>query len=109
VSEGGLEPPYRWYITGSVIYHQPKLTQDEAPGPGNPAESTGEAAGLHSRSEPLTCGNGDRTGSGAGAPPGTGLQHLPVILPVRQARPCLRSGSRKHQRGGAAGTRTIPK
>ena len=27
VSEGGLEPPRRWYITESVIYHQSKLTQ----------------------------------------------------------------------------------
>src|SRR5580698_9827137 len=27
VSEGGLEPPYRWYITESVIHHKSKLTR----------------------------------------------------------------------------------
>jgi hypothetical protein len=33
VSEGGLDHPFEWYITETVIYHQPKLTQQEPPGP----------------------------------------------------------------------------
>ena len=31
VSEGGLEPPRRWYIPESGIYHQSKLTQQGRP------------------------------------------------------------------------------
>jgi hypothetical protein len=27
VSEGGLEHPFEWYITETVIYHQSKLTR----------------------------------------------------------------------------------
>src|SRR5208282_5250809 len=31
VSEGGLEPPRRWYIPESGIYHQSKLTHQGRP------------------------------------------------------------------------------
>jgi hypothetical protein len=47
VSEGGLEHPLEWYITETVIYHQPKVTRQGPPGP-------------HDQSEHLTCGNDDR-------------------------------------------------
>jgi hypothetical protein len=33
VSEGGLEPPRRWYIPESGIYHQSKLTRKGPTGP----------------------------------------------------------------------------
>jgi hypothetical protein len=33
VSEGGLGPVPEWYITETVIYHQPKLTRQGPPGP----------------------------------------------------------------------------
>jgi len=30
---GGLEHPLEWYITETVIHHQPKLTRQGPPGP----------------------------------------------------------------------------
>ena len=32
VSEGGLDLPRTWYITETVIYHQPKVTRQGPPG-----------------------------------------------------------------------------
>jgi hypothetical protein len=45
VSEGGLEPPRRWYIPELGIHHHPKLTQPRAVPPGIPQASSGGTAG----------------------------------------------------------------
>lgn len=56
-AEGGLEPPRRWYITGTVIYHQSKLTRRK---PARPAfgGQGGGGAGQSPRPGRLGCGNG---------------------------------------------------
>jgi hypothetical protein len=47
VSEGGLEPPFGWYTTESVVYHQSKLTQQGPVRIGIPQTGSGAAAGPH--------------------------------------------------------------
>jgi len=59
VSEGGLEHPFEWYITETVIYHRSKLTRQGPSGAGIPRASSGGAAGPHDQSECLTWGNDD--------------------------------------------------
>ena len=63
VSEGGLEHPFEWYITETVIHHQPKLTQPRACRAGmSSARGGGSASQL--RSERLTCENDEGGGPG---------------------------------------------
>jgi hypothetical protein len=47
VSEGGLEPPFEWYITETVIHHHYKLTQQGPVRIGIPQTGSGAAAGPH--------------------------------------------------------------
>jgi hypothetical protein len=46
-AEGGLEPPYGWYTTESVVYHPSKLTQQGPVRIGIPQTGGGAAAGPH--------------------------------------------------------------
>ena len=59
VSEG-LEHPFEWYITETVIYHQPKVTRQGPPGPASRRRIAAAPPGPHDQSEHLTCGNDDR-------------------------------------------------
>ena len=60
VSEGGLEHPFGWYITETVIHHQPKLTRQGPPGSAFRRRIAAAPPGQHDQSERLTCGNDDR-------------------------------------------------
>ena len=60
VSERGLEHPFGWYITETVIYHQPKLTRQGPPGSAFRRRIAAAPPGRHDQSERLTCGNDDR-------------------------------------------------
>jgi hypothetical protein len=57
VSEGGLEHPFEWYITETVIYHQSKLTRRKSAGPAFGGQGGG-GAGQSQRPGRLGCGNG---------------------------------------------------
>jgi hypothetical protein len=57
VSEGGLEHPFEWYITETVIYHQPKLTRRKPAGPAFGGQGGG-GAGQSQRPGRVDCGNG---------------------------------------------------
>ena len=56
----GLERPLEWYITETVIYHQPKLTRQGPPGSASRRRIAAAPPGPHDQSEHLTCGNDDR-------------------------------------------------
>ena len=43
-AEGGLEHPLKWYITETVIYHQPKPTRQGPPGVRIPQANSSGAA-----------------------------------------------------------------